>query len=189
VIPPGSRAVLPFLSLVALLACGQDRPSASRERRERVLEKSPLPTAPQPAAGSPYEADGRTLALAPEPLLGVAVPRTARVLSKRPNIGRALVERVPFGAVERFYQKYLQTGRVERSRLGLRFADATPKAPGNPRARVEVHLQATARGTSIAIYDESPSNTKAPQGDEAVRQARGDQGPIDFTKRIPGITE
>jgi hypothetical protein len=154
-----------------------------------VLEKSPLPAAPAPSPASPYEADGRTLAAAPEHLLGVPLPRAARVLGKQPNIARAVVERVPFGAVERFYQKYLQTGRVERSRLGLRFGDATPKAPGNPRARVEVYLRATARGTIISIYDESPSNAKAPQGDEAVRQARGDRGPIDYTKRIPGVTE
>lgn len=188
-IPPSRRVVLVLLSLAALHACGQDRAPASRERRERALAKSPLPEAPAPAPLSPYEADGSTLAFGAEPLLGVAIPRAARVLGKQPKIARAVVERVPFAAVERFYQKHLQTGRVERARAGMRFADATPRAPGNPRARVEVYLRATARGTVISIHDETPPNVPTPHGDEAVRQARGDPGPIDYTKRIPGVTE
>lgn len=182
------RHCVAALLALALVACGHDRAEVTSERRERVLEKSPLPPAPTPAALSPYEADGRTLAAGTEPLLGVALPRTARVLGKRPDMARAVIERVPYGAVERFYQKYLQTGRVERGRSGLRFGDATPKAPGDPHARVEVYLQSTARGTIIAIADESPRNVKAPSGDEAVRQARGDLH-VDFTKRIPGVTE
>lgn len=186
------RKTLPCLAacsvLLALAACGHDR-SAPAERRERALAKSPLPPAPPAPTLSPYDADGTTLSVAERPVLGVAVPRASRTISERPDIARVVIDRVPIAAVERFYQKYLQTGRVERLRAGVRFGDATPKAPGNPRARVEVYVQRSARGTLIAIYDESPTHVKAPQGDEAVRQARGLPGPVDFTKRIRGVTE
>jgi hypothetical protein len=187
-----TRALLAFAlsSPWALGACGDDPPARSQARRERALAKSPMPAMPRPNAVSPYEADGRTLAPSSDLVLGVVVPRTAKVVSKQPEIARVTIERVPYASVERFYQRYLLTGRVERSRLGMRFMDATPKAPGNERARVDVHLQSSPRGTIIAIFDESPRGVKAPQGEAAVREARGGlPGPVDFTKRIPGVTE
>jgi len=180
-------STLACLGLLALCACGHD-PAPTPAQRERVLSKSPLPKAPPPAVISPYEADGRTLAVAEHPILGVPVPKTSRVLSKRDKMARVLVERVPYDAVERFYQRYLHTGQAERSKLGVHFGQATPKPPGNPQARVEVHLQTTARGTVVAIFDESPTHRPAPHGEAAVREAAGLR-PVDFSKRIKGVTE
>ena len=174
--------------LAVVVACGGQDPAPTPAQRERALAKSPLPKAPPPAVVSPYEADGRTLLAAEHAVLGVPVPRVSRVLSKQAKIARVLVERVPYEAVERFYQKYLQTGRVERSQRGVHFGAATPKPPGNAEARVELYLQTSARGTVVAIYDESPTHTSAPRGEAAVRQAAG-FGRVDFTKRVKGVTE
>jgi len=152
-----------------------------------VLEKSPLPEAPPVVPVSPYDSPGN-LAAADRPLLGVALPRIAKVLSNGEHQARAIVQSVPFAAVERFYQRVLVASTVEQLRQGVRFADATPRAPGNPRARAEVYLQRTARGTVIAIFDETPSGRPPPHGEEALRQASG-LGRPDYTKRVKGVTE
>ena len=179
--------LLSCLGVLVLAGCGHD-PTPTPERREHVLAKSPLPQAPPAALVSPYEADGRTLIAAERPVLGVAVPRVSRVLSVRGKMARVLVERAPYEAVERFYQKYLHTGQAEPSKLGVHFGQANPKPPGNPQSRVEVHLQNTARGTIVAIFDESPTHRPAPHGEAAVREAAGLR-PVDYTKRIKGVTE
>ena len=176
-----------WVALLVMAACGSDREPAAA-RPDQVLKKSPLPEAPPVAPLSPYESPGN-LAAADEPLLGAAVPRVAKVLSTGEHQARAVVENVPFEAVERFYERTLVPGSVERLRHGVRFADATPRDPGNRRARVEVFVQRTARGTVVQIFDETPSGRPPPQGEEALRQAQGIGGRPDWTKRVEGVTE
>ncbi|MBI2898053.1 MAG: hypothetical protein HYY06_31155 [Deltaproteobacteria bacterium] len=182
------RSLLLLLPLLAAAACGPDRPARNEARRREALEKSPLSPTPPSRPPSPYESPGE-LAPAPRPVLGVAVPKVARVLSEDDEVATVSVRGIPYEAVERFFRKRLQTGRIERAKRGTHILGARPLPPGNPRRRVDVVLRSGRAGTEtvISIFDKTPTKRPAPQGDQAVREALGP--PIRFDERMPGINE
>lgn len=139
-----------------------------------MLEKSPLPAAPPSAPASPYESPGE-LAPAKRPVLGVAVPRIARIVSETDDRAVVSVRGVPYEAVERFFRKRLQTGRIEQAKRGAHIRDARPLAPGNPLRRVNVTLRSARGGTetTVSIFDETPTKRPAPPNEAAVRKALG----------------